>query len=148
MMQIATMTPEPQRMRALERANEVRLARAQLKRRIADGRMAAAQVILELPSEAKNWSVGELLVSQRRWGSIRARKLLVGLQISEKRAIGELTERQRGVLAALLAVHEPPEVPAPVEAPACEEETLAVYPMCDAPALAVHPAREFGLVGV
>ena len=41
MMETARMTPEPQRLRALERANEVRLARAELKRRIAEGDMSA-----------------------------------------------------------------------------------------------------------
>jgi hypothetical protein len=146
MTQIATITTGAQRMSALEQANRVRLARAQLKRRIADGRTSAAQVVVELPSEAKNWSVGELLISQRRWGSIRARKLLVGLHISEKRAIGDLTERQRRVLAALLAAHEP--FSAPVGTPACEEGTLAVHPMRDTPARAVHRARELELVGV
>jgi hypothetical protein len=156
MTQIATMTTEPQRMRALEQANRVRLARAQLKRRIANGHMSAAEVILELPSEAKNWSVGELLMSQRRWGSIRARKLLIGLHISEKRAVGELTERQRGVLAALLPAHEPPVVGVPVTGSACGEVTLDV-PCGGAPLevsvpqanpLAVPPALEFELVGV
>ncbi len=38
----------PQCMRALQRANEVRLARAELKRRIAEGRVSAAEVILQL----------------------------------------------------------------------------------------------------
>lgn len=110
MTQTATMTPEPQRMRALERANEVRLKRAELKRRIAEGHMTAADVILDLPSEASNWSVGELLMCQRRWGSIRSRKLLAGLHITETRAIGELTERQRRVLAGHLTVHEAEEL--------------------------------------
>jgi hypothetical protein len=93
-------------MLALERANEVRLARARLKREIAGGQVSAAFVILELPSEARNWSVGELLLSQRRWGTTRVRKLLVGLHISEKRPIGDLTERQRGVLAGEITAHE------------------------------------------
>ena len=92
-------------MRALERANEVRLKRAELKRQIAGGSIRAADVILELPDEAKNWSVGELLMSQRRWGSIRSRKLLTGMHISEKRPIGDLTERQRREIANRLAVH-------------------------------------------
>jgi hypothetical protein len=105
MTQTATMTQEPQRMRALERANEVRLKRAELKRQIADGSITAADVILELQDEAKNWSVGELLKSQRRWGSIRSLKLLAGLHISEKRPIGELTMRQRHLIAERLAVH-------------------------------------------
>lgn len=108
MTQTAT-APEPQqRMRALERANEVRLKRAWLKRRIADGHLSAAEVILALPDEARNWSVGELLKCQRRWGSIRSQKLLAGLCISEKRPIGELTERQRRLIAERLAVHAPP----------------------------------------
>ena len=47
------MTREPQRLRALERANEIRLARAELKRRIAGGQVSAAEVILTPPSEAE-----------------------------------------------------------------------------------------------
>jgi hypothetical protein len=108
MTQTATVTKEPQqRMRALERANEVRLKRAELKRRIANGHLTAADVILELSDEAMNWSVGEVLRSQRRWGSIRARKLLAGLHISEKRPIGDLTLRQRRLIADALSVHAP-----------------------------------------
>jgi hypothetical protein len=92
-------TPAPQRMRALERANAVRLARAELKRQIAHGRLSAGDVLLELPSEAMSWPVGELLMSQRRWGCNRTRKLLSALQISENRHLGKLTERQRRLLA-------------------------------------------------
>ncbi len=101
----ATMTPDPQRMQALQRANAVRLKRAELKRRIAGGHLSAAEIILDLPWEARNWPVGELLTSQRRWGSIRTRKLLTGLHISEKRPVGDLTERQRRVLAGRLHAH-------------------------------------------
>ncbi len=49
MMETATMTPEPQRLQALERANAVRLARAALKRRIAEGEVTAAEVIRAMP---------------------------------------------------------------------------------------------------
>jgi hypothetical protein len=108
MPETATMTSDrrsssdPQRMRALERANAVRLARAELKRRIAHGHVSAAEVILQLPAEACTWPVSELLMSQRRWGSNRTRKLLAGLQISEMRHLSKLTERQRRLLAAQL----------------------------------------------
>jgi hypothetical protein len=101
----ATMTPGPQRMQALERANAVRLKRAKMKRQIADGQMSAAEVILKPPDEAGSWPVGELLTSQRRWGSIRAHKLLAGLHISETRPVGALTDRQRRVLAGQLRAH-------------------------------------------
>jgi hypothetical protein len=98
----AIMTPEPQRLRALERANEVRLARAELKRRIADGRVSAAEVILAPPGAARSWAVGELLTSQRRWGTTRCRKFLQRQGINETKPLGELTERQRRLLAAQL----------------------------------------------
>ncbi len=103
MFQPATMTPEPQRLRALERANEVRLARAELKRRIAEGRVSAAEVILTSPWEASSWTVGDLLMTQRRWGTTRCRKFLSRNQISEVKPIGSLTQRQRRILAEQLS---------------------------------------------
>lgn len=99
MTETATITQDPQRLRALERANQVRLARANLKRRIADGKVPAASIILDSPWEASSWSVGDLLMSQRRWGSTRCQKFLRGLEISETKQIGTLTERQRFALA-------------------------------------------------
>lgn len=99
MTETAVMTAEPQRLRALERANTIRLARAELKRRIADGEVAAADVILEPPFEASTWAIGDLLISQRRWGSTRCRKFLSRIQISETKPIGALTDRQRRVIA-------------------------------------------------
>lgn len=94
---------EPQRLRALEQANQVRLARAELKRRIAEGEVSVAEVILGCPDAARRWSVFDLLASQRRWGSTRCRKFLERNHISEIRAIGDLTERQRRLLADQLA---------------------------------------------
>jgi hypothetical protein len=102
MMQTATMTPAPQRLQALERANMVRLARAGLKRRIAEGELSAAEVILTNPPEVATWTVGELLRSQRRWGGTRCRKFLSPYQISEVKRIETLTDRQRRLLAAQL----------------------------------------------
>jgi hypothetical protein len=98
----AIMAREPQRLRALERANEIRLARAELKRRIADGNMSAAEVILFPPCAANSWAIGDLLMSQRRWGSTRCRKFLMRNQISETKPVGSLTERQRRLLAGQL----------------------------------------------
>ncbi|MEO6857416.1 MAG: hypothetical protein ABI323_02360 [Solirubrobacteraceae bacterium] len=100
--QIASSTPGPQRLRALERANEIRLARACLKRRIALGEVSAAEVLIDCPEEASSWPVGDLLTSQRRWGSTRCRKFLAHNQIVETKPIGKLTERQRGLLVAAL----------------------------------------------
>jgi hypothetical protein len=99
MTETAIMTREPQRLRALERANEIRLARAELRRRIADGGVSAAEVILSPPCEAVSWAIGDMLMSQRRWGTTRCRKFLLRNQINETKALGALTERQRRVLA-------------------------------------------------
>jgi hypothetical protein len=98
----ATITPDPQRLRALERANQVRLARAELKRRIAEGDVSVAEVLQDPPPAALSWEVGELLLSQRRWGSTRCRKFLMRNRITETKQVGALTERQRLMLAAQL----------------------------------------------
>jgi len=86
----------------LARANEIRTARADLKRRISEGDVTAAELILDPPLEASSWSVGELLRSQRGWGGARCRRFLARSRISELKPVGELTERQRHVLAAEL----------------------------------------------
>ena len=99
----APRTAEPQRLRALERANEIRLERAGLKRRIAAGEVSAAEVILNPPQSAETWSVGDLLMSQRRWGTTRCRRFLARNSITETKHVGTLTERQRNLLARSLA---------------------------------------------
>jgi hypothetical protein len=99
----ATIAPAgPQYMRALERANQVRLARASLKRRIALGETHVAAVILDCPWEAESMAVADLLMSQRRWGQTRCRKFLSQLAMSEKKTVGSMTDRQRHTLAAML----------------------------------------------
>lgn len=92
----------PQHMRALARANEVRLARAQLKREIGAGRRGIVSVIRECPWEAESMSITELLCSQRRWGRARSRKLIGSLQLNESKRLGTFTQRQRDVLATAL----------------------------------------------
>jgi hypothetical protein len=92
----------PQYMRALERANEVRLARAELKRNVAMDEIDVAEVILECPWEAHSMAVADLLMSQRRWGQTRCRKFLAQIPMSEKKTIGSMTDRQRRTLAAML----------------------------------------------
>jgi hypothetical protein len=104
MTEIAMTTSQPQRLRALERANAVRLGRAELKRRIAEGEVSASDIILACPPEAVSWSVAELLMSQRRWGGTKCRKFLSRHNIVETKSIGALTERQRLILAAGLGV--------------------------------------------
>lgn len=99
----ATMAPaRPQHMQALQRANEVRLARAELKRKVAEGAITVGEVILSSPWEAASMTIGELLTSQRRWGATRCSKFLAGLGIPENKTLGSMTDRQRAVLAAMI----------------------------------------------
>ena len=113
----ARTTPGPQHMRALQRANAVRLARAELKRRVADGETSVGQVILDSPWEAESMSVGDLLTSQRRWGHTRCRKFLQCIPMSENKTIGSMTDRQRAALAQALG--------APATRPEAAERALA-----------------------
>jgi hypothetical protein len=96
-----------QHLKALERANRVRLARAELKRKVAAERLKAGEVILACPWEAQSMEISDLLMSQKRWGRTRCRRLLVSLGVPENKEIGTLTERQRQALASGLA-GEPP----------------------------------------
>lgn len=109
----ASVGAEQQHLRALEYANRVRLARARMKRKIAAGELSAADVVLTCPWQAHSMSVSDLLMSQKRWGRTRCRRLLVSLGVPENKQIGTLTERQRLALAAVLtakgtAVREKP----------------------------------------
>lgn len=93
----------PQCMRALDRANEVRLARAQLKRRIRRGELSVAEVILRRLWETDTMTVADLLSSQHGWGLHRVRRFLALVPMSETKTVGSMTERQRRVLAAMLS---------------------------------------------
>jgi hypothetical protein len=89
-------------MRALAQANRVRLARAELKRQVADGETSVADVVLRCPWEAESMTISDLLMSQHRWGHTRCRRFLASIPMSETKTIGTMTERQRRELASML----------------------------------------------
>ena len=62
--------------------------------------LSAAEVLLDCPVDASSWPVAELLASRQHWGSAKCSKFLTRNRISEVKPIGELTERQRRLLAA------------------------------------------------
>lgn len=95
-------TERDQRLRALERANRVRSARSQLKRRLATGELTAAEVILSSRWEIDRMTLGEVLICQRHWGVSRSRGFLARLGLREDKTVGSMTARQRIALAALL----------------------------------------------
>jgi hypothetical protein len=111
--EFATLAPDQQHLRALQEANRVRLARAEMKRAIAAGGIAAEDVILSCPWQAHSMSISDLLMSQKRWGRARCRRLLMSIGVPENKQVGTLTERQRVALAAVLSAKTaPPPAPA------------------------------------
>jgi hypothetical protein len=124
---------QQQHLRALEYANRVRLARARLKRKVAAGELSAAEIVLTCPWQAHSMSISDLLMSQKRWGRARCRRLLISLSVPENKAIGTLTERQRLALAAVLEAKEaalesgsPAAHPEPVNQPAFVDRVFSV----------------------
>ena len=96
-----------QNMRALEHANRIRLARAELKRRIARGDIEVAQILLDPSEEVEGMEIAELLTSQKRWGTTRCSKFMSTIGLQETKTIRSLTERQRNAMAAVLQARTP-----------------------------------------
>jgi hypothetical protein len=98
-----------QRRRALGLANEVRLARRELKRRIAIGEMSAAEVLDAPQREAEGMSLWDLVKSQAGWGEARsalflshAQAALADAEIRRETTISSLTDAERSALVDLL----------------------------------------------
>jgi hypothetical protein len=98
----------PQYMRALEQANQVRLARAVFKRRLAaqPDRRASCEMCAELvtdpPDVLANMMVMQLLMSCRQIGMTATRKMLRIAHVPELRRLDSLTRDQRQRLATAL----------------------------------------------
>jgi hypothetical protein len=89
-------------LRALAKANEVRVARARLKRAVAAGGIQPARVVADPPSCVQTAKVRELLLVVPRIGPARADRLLAHCRIAHAKTIGGLSDRQRAELAELL----------------------------------------------
>jgi hypothetical protein len=98
-----TIAAQPrQRLDALARGTRIRQVRANLKRRIADGDVSAAEVILLRQWEVESMAIVDVLRSQRHWGEIRCRRFLMPMRLLESKTLGSMTERQRLAVAARL----------------------------------------------
>lgn len=96
---MSTLTFDPavaQRMRALSRANAVRIGAAQLRRELGAGTISLADALED--ERAQPVEIFALLYAQRRWGPRRVRSLLNRVMIGEHRRVRDLTARQRAVL--------------------------------------------------
>ena len=99
---------EAQRMLALEKANHVRVTNARLFREITgleerDARALCAAVFTDPTDEQNAAKVDQLLRAVPRFGAVKVRGLLVHADIRVSgRRVGELSQRQRTLIASVL----------------------------------------------
>ena len=101
----STAAPErslAQRMDALNRANEIRTRRAQLKRDLKAGRQSIQGLLQNPPSYVETAKVFDMLLAVPKYGRVKVHKVLNQCRISPSKTIGGLSERQRSELVAML----------------------------------------------
>ena len=91
-----------QRMDALQRANDVRSRRAQLKRDLKAGRQPIHELLLRPPEFLETAKVFDLLLAVPKYGRVKVNKILTQCRISPSKTIGGLSERQRAELVSML----------------------------------------------
>jgi hypothetical protein len=91
-----------QRMDALQRANEIRTRRAQLKRDLKAGRVSIHTLLSEPPEYLETAKVFDMLLAVPKYGRVKVGKILQTCRISPSKTIGGLSERQRNELVLLL----------------------------------------------
>ncbi len=91
-----------QRMRALQRANEIRSARAQLKRDLKGGKAKIEQLLLDPPDYVLSAKAFDMILAVPKYGRVKANKILTQCRISPSKTIGGLSERQRAELVQFL----------------------------------------------
>ena len=94
--------PNAQRMRALERANKIRSARAQLKRDLKAGKVKIETLLLDPPDYVMSAKAFDMILAVPKYGRVKANKILNVCRISPSKTIGGLSERQRAELVHML----------------------------------------------
>jgi hypothetical protein len=95
---MSTTPVNEQYMEALERANEIRVHRAQLKRDLKAGKVAASELIDRPYPMVDTMKVIDVLVAMPKTGRIKANARLKRCNVSPSKTLGDLSERQRNEL--------------------------------------------------
>jgi hypothetical protein len=101
----ATSVPErtrDQRMRALEKANDIRTKRAKLKRDLKAGKIKVETLLLDPPEWVLSAKAFDMILAVPKFGRVKANRILQQCRISPSKTIGGLSERQRSELVTLL----------------------------------------------
>jgi hypothetical protein len=91
-----------QRMRALEKANDIRTRRAQLKRDLKAGKVKVETLLLDPPEWVLSAKAFDMILAVPKYGRVKANRILSQCRISPSKTIGGLSERQRAELVAQL----------------------------------------------
>ncbi|MGI9020164.1 MAG: integration host factor, actinobacterial type [Solirubrobacterales bacterium] len=91
-----------QRMKALNKANEIRTARAQLKRDLKAGKVQIQRLLLDPPHYVLSAKAFDMILAVPKYGRVKANKVLSQCRISPSKTIGGLSERQRAELVHML----------------------------------------------
>jgi hypothetical protein len=91
-----------QRMKALRRANQIRSARAKLKRDLKAGKMHVEKLLLDPPDYVLSAKAFDMILAVPKYGRVKANKILTQCRISPSKTIGGLSERQRAELVHML----------------------------------------------
>jgi hypothetical protein len=89
-------------MDALQRANEIRTRRAQLKRDLKGGRVSIHTLLLNPPDYVETAKVFDMLLAVPKYGSVKVNNILAQCRISPSKTIGGLSQRQRTELVSYL----------------------------------------------
>ena len=90
-----------QRMEALQRANDIRVRRAKLKKDLKDGRVQIEAILMDPPEYVSTAKVFDMLMAVPKFGRVKAARLLNHCRISQSKTVGGLSERQRAELVGL-----------------------------------------------
>jgi hypothetical protein len=91
-----------QRREALARANQVRMQRAELKAQLKRGELSICSLITEPPHYLASARIKELLLACPGYGRVKVERLLTRCEVSPRRTIAGLSDRQRRELIRAL----------------------------------------------
>jgi hypothetical protein len=89
-------------MRALQKANEIRSQRAQLKRDLKAGKKKIETLLLDPPEYVLSAKTFDMLLAVPKLGRVKANRILSQCRISPSKTIGGLSQRQRAELVQQL----------------------------------------------
>ena len=89
-------------MKALNKANEIRTARAQLKRDLKAGKVKIEKLLLDPPEYVMSAKAFDMILAVPKYGRVKANRILSQCRISPSKTIGGLSQRQRAELVQML----------------------------------------------